>query len=230
MFVEAMNSGGSGGKTKHFLCSDSTYNYQGQDFTKDIDCTSISDYPNMTVADFIVETTSLLISMFTGSQWESCTVSSFGKTYNPNTGILTLSFSPRNGQFTIGFDVYYLAGSGSSGGGQGITIPQLTLNSSFRDTTASSYANQSIPFDVSGYSLLTIDRLTIKDIINAGGGSVSIIADDSTTLYSGQAVGGTSVDISNLSYDISAYSVVKFNLTINRYAECRTNITNIQIS
>lgn len=121
MFIEAMYSGGGSDRTKHFLCSESAYNYQSQDFTKDIDCTSISGYQDMTIDDFVVEPTYLKVSMFTSSRWEDFTVASFGKTYNPSTGTLTLSFSPRNGQFNIQFDVYYFTASGSSG--SGITIP-----------------------------------------------------------------------------------------------------------
>lgn len=233
MFIEAMYSSGSGGEK---ILVDTWNITRGGSQSKEIDCTSVPNYQNLTADDFDIDITgtTFQVNAFAAGSGSWITADyAFTKAYNPTTGKLTVSLTKTgsgNIDTPIG-SVKVISYSNSGGGGsQGITIPSLTFNSSLRDTTSSSYVNQSIPFDVSGYSLLTIDRLTIQDLIRSGGGIVSITADDSTTLYSGQAVGSTSVDVSNLSYDISAYSVVKFNLTINRYSECRTNITNIQIS
>lgn len=80
---------------------------------KTIDCTSIPNYSNLTVDNFVIGMNSIVRAENGNYLWESVYTSTFTKSYDNSTGILSITFNPNTSGYggyqytwTYNFDLF----------------------------------------------------------------------------------------------------------------------------
>lgn len=127
-FIECGISSGGGGEK---ILVDTWNTARGGNQSKEIDCTSVPNYQNLTADDFDIDVSGTTFQIdWWGGQWNTTNLT-FAKAYNPTTGKLTVSLTRTgNGNLDTPIGSVKVVGFDSAGGGgsQGITESELVAS------------------------------------------------------------------------------------------------------